>query len=1175
MERSLKIQEFLFQTKRELENWLLYCMKDMDSDYWNNMVLPKLSYQQEIMIQQKNISSLDKLDLACLLRIFDKNWYDFSLKYHLNPQLRSYLKELQIIRNKYAHQTERFSDEEMNRDIDTLYLFLSGIGANHTLLKEVKSLVQKEVFIATETNNSQSEYIEQGENISEDEQNNFKPKDIIKIKANPNETGVILSLDGEEVSVFLNGEIKTFFLNQIEPKKKKEIPFIPISTVRNYLSSFIIRHPSITSLYSLNAARIDSIPYQFKPVIKIIQSDQPRLLIADGVGIGKTIEAGLILRELQIRNNIKSVLIVCPKPLITEKKWFQEMKKFDEDFETLDTQRLKYCLDEYDLEGEWPEKYQKVIMPFSICDKNLLKEFEKLNPFPKFDLVIVDEAHHLKNSESFRYKVVEKFCSTAEAIIFLTATPIQLGNEDLFVLLNLLRPDLIPDKETFSMIHQPNKYITAAIQAVRIGDFKQAKEELLNATDTSSGDLIKERPDYKTVMKLLEQKTSTIEDKVLLIDTISKMHTFSTLINRTQRKDVASDFCVRHSITVRSSFSNEEQSVFDKIISLKSCILRDLHGTSNVKFMMTTLERQASSCLQGLVPLMSGILNRGFEDVDINFSDVFTEEENIDTETIMNDIGVLDKYKKQINELIFEIKNLSSYDPKFEEFYKVIKEKQSLENKKVIVFSTFRHTLNYLKDCLECRGIRVGLIHGGINDDERDIIRSRFKKSTVETDAYDVLLFSDVGCEGLDYQFCDTMINYDLPWNPMKIEQRIGRIDRFGQQSEAVAIYNMIVDGTIDAHIYDRCLLRINIFEQSIGDCDEILGEIHSEIKSVCESITLTLEQKNEKLEKIAQNQYRNIMEQRELEEKQLELFCVPSKISVTKELERFENYWISPIALKKLVLSYLHERGGSINAISGIGPKHSLRLSMDAKQILLKDYLNLPTKKGKIFKSWERYLKGTEQTIQITFDMETARTDMNCQFIMPLHPLVISAAMFFQSEMPIKTAFKIIDNGTPIGKYPFMIYAWDYKGYTPNVKLKAICSEKNIEKNLLNLLEVGAPVERAIFEEENLKLLKEQIHNLWKNDLNDYKKQMEEWKNYKTRSLDVSTKARKNVARQRASGVSSILENWLNKIDREYQEKLINLQSICDTADILISPILSGIIEVAHEDNEVINAKV
>ena len=115
----------------------------------------------------------------------------------------------------------------------------------------------------------------------------------------------------------------------------------------------------------------------------------------------------------------------------------------------------------------------------------------------------------------------------------------------------------------------------------------------------------------------------------------------------------------------------------------------------------------------------------------------------------------------------------------------------------------------------------------------------------------------------------------------------------------------------------------------------------------------------------------------------------------------------------------------------------------------------------------------------------------------------------------------------------------------------------------------------REIFEEENLKLLKEQIHNLWKNDLNDYKKQMEEWKNYKTRSLDVSTKARKNVARQRASGVSSILENWLNKIDREYQEKLINLQSICDTADILISPILSGIIEVAHEDNEVINAKV
>ena len=88
-----------------------------------------------------------------------------------------------------------------------------------------------------------------------------------------------------------------------------------------------------------------------------------------------------------------------------------------------------------------------------------------------------------------------------------------------------------------------------------------------------------------------------------------------------------------------------------------------------------------------------------------------------------------------------------------------------------------------------------------------------------------MLLFSDVGCEGLDYQFCDTMINYDLPWNPMKIEQRIGRIDRFGQQSEAVEIYNMVVQGTIDASIYYRCLNRINIFQESIGDCDEILQE--------------------------------------------------------------------------------------------------------------------------------------------------------------------------------------------------------------------------------------------------------------------------------------------------------------------------------------------------------------
>lgn len=127
--------------------------------------------------------------------------------------------------------------------------------------------------------------------------------------------------------------------------------------------------------------------------------------------------------------------------------------------------------------------------------------------------------------------------------------------------------------------------------------------------------------------------------------------------------------------------------------------------------------------------------------------------------------------------------------------YEIIQQKQGEENNRVIIFSSFRHTLAYIRNKLQKQGIRVGQVDGTVPDDERYALRQRFLKDRDDEQAIDVLLFSEVGCEGLDYQFCDTMINYDLPWNPMRIEQRIGRIDRRGQKSDTVKIYNMITDG--------------------------------------------------------------------------------------------------------------------------------------------------------------------------------------------------------------------------------------------------------------------------------------------------------------------------------------------------------------------------------------------
>jgi len=162
----------------------------------------------------------------------------------------------------------------------------------------------------------------------------------------------------------------------------------------------------------------------------------------------------------------------------------------------------------------------------------------------------------------------------------------------------------------------------------------------------------------------------------------------------------------------------------------------------------------------------------------------------MDTESISQ---IVSEFRNDVNVLIQKAQQVAAGpDPKLQAFLKVIRDKQALDNNKLLVFSCFRHTWEYLEQNLQREGVRVGLIHGKIADDQRRELRNCFNLPKDDSEALDVLLSSEVGCEGLDYQFCDGMVNYDLPWNPMRVEQRIGRIDRYGQKSLSVVIYNFI-----------------------------------------------------------------------------------------------------------------------------------------------------------------------------------------------------------------------------------------------------------------------------------------------------------------------------------------------------------------------------------------------
>src|SRR5229473_4361416 len=380
----------------------------------------------------------------------------------------------------------------------------------------------------------------------------FTVGQLVALRSDTTRIGVIINIlpgtSENRYLVFLENTPSTYYASQLQQHELTSPSFAitPLPVFHAFMTALQLNHPSLATLYSLNAARVNFVPYQFRPVLKFIHSDRPRLLIADEVGVGKTIEAGLILRELQARKDVHSVLVICPKPLVTERKWQIEMKRFDEQFIHLDGPALRHCIKETDLDGTWPEQYAKAILPFSLFDQALLSSsiskknkrgmirLLELNPPPHFDLVIVDEAHHLRNTSTAIHQGVRYFCEQSEAVIFLSATPIQMGTNDLFVLLNLLRPDLILDKNSFDHMAEPNRLINHAVEvarANRLGWQRQALEALGMAAETPWGQaFLRDDPSFQRLLEELEVGQGNDQERVACIYDMEQLHTFSPLI---------------------------------------------------------------------------------------------------------------------------------------------------------------------------------------------------------------------------------------------------------------------------------------------------------------------------------------------------------------------------------------------------------------------------------------------------------------------------------------------------------------------------------------------------------------------------------------------------------------------------------------------------------------------
>lgn len=1009
----------------------------------------------------------------------------------------------------------------------------------------------------------------------------FEVGQVVALKSDPTKTGAVIRVIEAEperrYQIFLDNRTATYYESMLVPALAgDEAELLVLEEFRARLTALQINQPSLSNLYSLHAARVNFIPYQFRPVLRFIRADRPRLLIADEVGVGKTIEAGLILRELQARRDVRSVLIICPKALVTERKWQQEMARFDESFQHLDGPMLRHCIAETNRDGEWPESHSRVILPFSLLndERNLLGEEStgrkgergllNLDPPPRFDLVIVDEAHHLRSTDTNLHRAVSFLVDNADAAVFLTATPIQLESDDLYVLLNLLRPDVVLDRPSFRMMSEPNVAINEAISAARAGQAgwqEYARESLERAGNTDWGRAVLARnPDFtRVVAKLSDELTS--EGRLEFIRDSEGLHTFARLINRTRRRDIG-EFTTRRAETVAVPFSEPQQALHDALLATQERILRRAHGVRSVRFLMTTLRRQAASCLYGLAPLIESILSRRISEVELDEAEAWDDELGEEVVSTIRD---------DIDRVLSLARSLEGPDPKLDQLRAVVREKQSLSNNKLLMFSSFRHTLAYVLEHLQKEDIRIALIHGDVPDEERRELRDRFSLPAEDPRAIDVLLSSEVGCEGLDYQFCDAIVNLDLPWNPARIEQRIGRIDRYGQESETVAIYNLVTPGTVDYDIYDRCLLRIGLFQRALGGNEEILGRINEELRSVAESLELSQEERQARLQQLADNNIRLIQEQQHLEEEQSQLFGIllPPE-QVKQEVDNASSAWLTPDALLNLVRHYLRDIGVE-DAITGDDLIKSLRLNQDARYRLLKEFQSMPKRTSPVYRQWQTYLTGGDLRMQITFDSRSASTDRKLAFVTPVHPLAVQASRKQALKPPFRTALRVRDSSIGPGTYPFAIYMWQRIGITEDAILQTITERSDIADAIPRLLSENCcePIgleflpNQAKFDE-----LENRHYVQWSLAREEFRETTRQIARFRRESLRISHEAMIASFKEKHDKVPNtsirrMLLSQISKHESDFTRRLADIDTAEARAEVLFDQVALGVIVV------------
>ena len=768
-------------------------------------------------------------------------------------------------------------------------------------------------------------------------------------------------------------------------------------------TTFKIRSSNNNTISSLKASKTLFRAYQFKPLLKFLNSPNRRLLVADEVGLGKTIEAGHIMLELKARRELNHVLIVCPKSL--QGKWKDELAfKFGLQFKIYESQKdLLADMQEHRVAVHAIINYEKIRMKRQKSKdekkakdempKNIV-EFLSQNDF-HFSLVLCDEAHKMRNRETQTYKGAEIIMSQANAAVFLTATPVMISTENLYNLLHLLDNTRYYNYQIFDNRLQENRPFVDALTDLNHHVPLPAIAKNLNEAEiltrffsdeveifshqTTVGKAFADDAMYQEIIQMLNGEDNS-KNRARLQYLISSMSMMNNIFSRTRKREVTTDMsqAERKPHMRKVVLTEEERIEFDRVIE-------------------------------------------EYKD-DNSYTDYWGEE----VLTQGGALGLVQK-KRQVASSVYAYLNTESNldkgideyadytDAKFEELLRIIDEVFRHGIKKIVIFALFRKTLKYLQIRFKQRGFGTLMIHGMVEN--RIDILDEFKNNP---NAH-ILLSSEVGSEGLDMQFCNSMVNYDLPWNPMVVEQRIGRIDRFGQKSPTVNIYNVIVADSIQEDIYIRLLDRIGIFRGTIGDMEAILDaplerggsvtiqDVYNKLEKELYTSRLT---EDEKRRKIAEIELAIANEKESIKHLEEGLDNALTNDAYFKdEINRIQNNnaYVTEIELRNYLESAIRQELTTCSLVKVEKDIYELQLPLSNPRILL-NFLTQNQPNGEenatMFRQFRNEIED-KQAIRMTFNQQVAYDNSKLLFMNIYNPIIQACLNYFRKhDDESKTSF-------------------------------------------------------------------------------------------------------------------------------------------------------------------------